>query len=139
MKSLVIAGFPGVGKSYLKKLAPKGDISDSDSSTFPKDGFPENYLDHIESLRDKVAIILTSTHKEVLNGFEERGIPYVLVHPKPSNKKEYLQRYIDRGSPKEFVELLDNKWIEFMNDLYDADPSLRIELGEGEYLKDKLL
>jgi hypothetical protein len=42
-KTYIVAGFPGIGKSWLKnKYGEK--ISDSDSSTFPKDEFPQNYI-----------------------------------------------------------------------------------------------
>jgi hypothetical protein len=135
--SLVVAGFPGIGKSHLKDMG--GDkISDSDSSKFPKDSFPENYIDHIQSLLGKKEIILVSTHKDVLMEMERVGIDYILVYPDRSLKSEYLDRYRNRKSPTQFVNVLDQKWDSFMKDIDAANPNKRIILKSGEYLMDKL-
>ena len=47
----IILGFPGVGKSYCKEYFKGTDtkIQDSDSSEFPKNDFPNNYLNHIKN------------------------------------------------------------------------------------------
>lgn len=133
----VIAGFPGVGKSWLSdKLGDK--VSDSDSSKFPKDGFPQNYINHIKSLIGVKKIILVSTHKPVLQALESEGIQYVLVHPGRDLKDEYLERYKKRGSPQAFIDLLNKNWDSFMNDIESANPKRRIVLKAGEYLKDGL-
>lgn len=49
-ETIVIAGFPGVGKSYAMRIDDGYNgiyVRDSDSSKFPKDGFPQNYVEHI--------------------------------------------------------------------------------------------
>ena len=46
MSSIIISGFPGLGKSVLYK-ENKVNYSDSDSSKFSKKNFPENYIKHI--------------------------------------------------------------------------------------------
>lgn len=136
-KTYIIAGFPGVGKSWLKNNY--GDlISDSDSSKFPKDEFPQNYINHIKSLIGEKLVILVSTHKEVLNKLEDEKIPYILVYPDKNLKQEYLERYKQRGSPEGFINLLDIKWDEFHNDLEQANPKNKIILQKGEFLKDIL-
>ena len=49
-KGVIISGFPGVGKSHLVNQAKKSgnELLDSDSSTFDKKNFPENYIKHIK-------------------------------------------------------------------------------------------
>ena len=51
-KPLVVAGFPGTGKSsYCYRdvdYIPSGFAIDSDSSKFCKSNFPSNYIDHIK-------------------------------------------------------------------------------------------
>ena len=136
-KTYIIAGFPGVGKSWLKnKYGDK--ISDSDSSQFPKDEFPQNYINHIKSLIGNKIVILVSTHKEVLQELENNNIDYILVYPNRELKDEYLERYKQRGSPEGFINLLNNKWDEFHNDLENTKPFKRIVLNKGEFLKDIL-
>jgi hypothetical protein len=135
--TLIIAGFPGIGKSYLKKQYGES-VSDSDSSKFPKDEFPQNYIKHLKSLIGKKSIILVSTHKVVLNGLENENIPYILAHPKFDLKNEYLERYKERGSPTHFIELLKNNWNNFFEDMNSAKPIYRMVLGRDQYLKDKI-
>ena len=56
----LVCGFPGVGKSHLCR---KMGWHDSDSSQFShRDGWPNNYIEHLKSLR---GVALVSTHKEV--------------------------------------------------------------------------
>lgn len=116
-KALVIAGFPGVGKSSLYN-SKKYVVSDSDSSHFPKDDFPNNYIKHIKSLIDKNEhdYILVSSHKEVIEALIESGIVFVLVYPDKSLKEHYLERYRERGSDDNFINLLNDKWSEWIDD-----------------------
>lgn len=136
-QTTIIAGFPGIGKSYLKNQYGE-EVSDSDSSKFPKDNFPQNYIDHIKSLIGNKRLILVSTHKDVLKGLEDNNIDYILVYPNSELKDEYLERYKQRGSPQGFIDLLSNKWDEFHNDLENTNPKKRIILNKGEFLKDRL-
>lgn len=136
-KTYIIAGFPGIGKSFLKNQYHQS-VSDSDSSTFPKDQFPQNYIDHIKSLIGEKKLILVSTHKDVLNKLEEEKIDYILAYPKRELKGEYLERYKKRGSPQVFLDLLESKWDSFLNDMETANPKKRIVLNEGEFLIDKI-
>ena len=52
--TVLCAAFPGTGKSwYVDKgegsgYMPQGFATDSDSSKFDKDNFPQNYIEHIK-------------------------------------------------------------------------------------------
>lgn len=111
-KTYIIAGFPGVGKSWLKDNYGET-VSDSDSSQFDKADFPNNYITHLKGLIGVKDIVLVSTHKAVLEGLESEGIDYILCYPKRELKDEYLERYKQRGSPEGFIKLLGDKWDEF--------------------------
>ena len=137
----VVCGFPGVGKSYL---ADREDWQDSDSSLFSwvKTGtgkirnpnFPANYIEHIKSCDRNV---LVSSHKEVRDALAEAGIPFILVYPQRLCKNEYLDRYERRGSPKEFVELLDKMWDQWINEMEAETRCVeRIVLPPLHYLGD---
>ena len=122
-ETLVIAGFPGVGKSHYTAHTTL-DVSDSDSSQFSwssmgvrNPDFPNNYINHIESLVGETDVIFVSTHKEVLRALTDKGIPFVVAFPHRSLKEAYLVRYSLRGSPSEFVSLMDRKWGEFHDDI----------------------
>jgi len=151
--TLVISGFPGIGKShFFRKNEKQGKIVlDSDSSLFSwvkdKDGnntkernpyFPGNYINHIKKNIGDADIILVSSHKIVRDALVENDIPFTLVYPSRSIKEEYLQRYIDRGSDNPFIKLLDNNWDNFLDEMEQQEGCEKIELEEGKYLSDYL-
>ena len=134
----VICGFPGVGKTTLfNQLKHQGVlICDSDSSQFDKSQFPHNYIIHIQQQLARGFWVLCSTHTVVREALHAADISYVIAAPAAKYlKDEYLQRYKDRGSPPAFIELMDRKWDEFFDDVWEKDKNgIHYGLGEGEYL-----
>lgn len=121
----VVAGFPGVGKTfYSTRLCPDHSTMDSDSSRFCTE---DEYLDHI---RDAIAYqrtktLFVSTHPFVLDGllrFQQAGdlpeVAYYLIYPQYCCKREYLERYQQRGSPSNFIQLIDEFWYPWLFGLH---------------------
>ena len=127
-RNIVIAGFPGVGKSYTEKVYTANCI-DMESSIYHWEPgtivkttnmyWPGNYISAIfeRAYKNRWAktYILTSTHKEVLTGLKERGIDFIIVAP--YDKYKALRRYQRRGSPKNFIDSIDKNWDTYMTDL----------------------
>lgn len=141
--NIIISGFPGVGKTALYNSLKDSclvTILDSDSSNFPKDGFPDNYLKHIEKEYNEIGnlpkIILVSTHAEVRQGLREKALPYELVVPRHSLKEEYLQRYQERGSSQAFIDLMRDNWENFLST--EPDESVTV-LESAEYLSQYII
>ena len=162
---LVISAFPGCGKSTVCKNAeslglrkghvryderegvvidllsgPGVPVFDSDSSIFPKDNFPENYIAHIKEVLEKFpeVVVMVSSHENVRKALAEENIPFTLVYPELELKGEYLERYEKRGSPENFVNMMDHTWNKFL-DSSESDPTPNhVVLGEGEFLIDKM-
>ena len=120
MKTYVIAGFPGVGKSFCTRSFDNMLIKDSDSSKFPKDKFPENYIEDTKSNLGKYDVIFVSTHEEVLDALEKEGIKYILVFPTLKLRKIYISRYSMRGSPKEFIQKISDNWNSWILSLIES-------------------
>lgn len=119
----VIAGFPGVGKSTLFRLDPDM-FADSDSSQFPKDAFPANYMEHIKTLlADTDKTIFVSTHQAVRDALAESGIPFLLVYPSEEMRGDFLDRYKSRGSPQQFVDMMNNKFDDFVGECNSFEAS----------------
>ena len=154
--TLVISGFPGIGKTYAQQNLA-GNVLDSDSSNFSwlrnADGsikldtngtklrhpdFPNNYMEHIKGNMGKADIVFVSSHDNVREALNKAKIPHVLVYPSYEMKDEMVQRYIKRGSPKAFVELIKNNWDNFINGMKKDSCPNKIELKPGQYLKDVL-
>ena len=149
MKTRVISGFPGVGKSTLfERSEGRGRVVlDSDSSKFSwaneaervrHSEWPANYIQHIRENHGKAYIILVSSHDVVRDALVEAGIEFELVYPGADMKKEYIKRYVDRGNNPAFVRLLEenyDKWIEW---LMKQTGCVHKPLGPGQYLADVL-
>lgn len=141
----VIAGFPGIGKSYYKKKMKDSNVLDSDSSKFSWDkkdkskrnpDFPKNYIEHIKSNIGKVDVILVSTHDEVREELEKNDIKYTLVYPDASLKDEYVERYKDRGSDDKFIKFISDGWDKMIKNLESEKFPKHKKLKKGEFLAD---
>jgi hypothetical protein len=133
----VICGFPGVGKTTLfnKLQGTHFPILDSDSSKFDKNEFPANYIAHIKQALEQGFWVLCSTHTAVRAALRDAGIGYAIAAPYGKHlKDEYLQRYKERGSPEAFLKLMEEKWDEFHDDVWNDPKGLHIGLSQGEYL-----
>lgn len=137
-ETLIVSAFPGCGKSHYFRENKDKIVLDSDSSKFDKSDFPRNYIQHIKENIGKVDIIMVSSHKEVRDALVENGIEFTLVYPDKSIKDEYIQRYIDRGSPDSFINLLTKNWELWIDELDNQIGCDKIKLKEGEYLSDVL-
>lgn len=138
----VIAGFPGVGKSYIAKENTELLVLDSDSSDFSwlepgvrNPDFPKNYIKHIKANIGIADIIMVSTHSVVREALKDADIEYTLVYPNADLKLEYIKRYIKRESPDAFTRYIAVNWNDFIKEL-EEDDFPTIELRAGEYLKD---
>lgn len=126
MRTRIIAGFPGVGKSTFVEKNPALAI-DADSSQFSwmmsmgvrirNPSFPANYIERIKSLIGTYEIIFVSTHKEVREVLRDNCIFYYLSYPDKRKKAEYLARYAARGNDDAFVKLLDKNWDAWIEEL----------------------
>jgi len=131
---MIISAFPGTGKTHFTK---NSDLAiDSDSSTFSKDAFPENYLAHLSFHQRNARFIFVSTHDTVRQALiEHRELfesEFLLVYPKASLKAEYIQRYIDRGSPQGFIDLMIKSWDEFLHSCKEQKGFIHVELDAGQ-------
>lgn len=138
----VLAGFPGVGKSYfVDNLAGKYklEVSDSDSSDFSwiengkgnkvrNPNFVEDYVSHIKEMMETNDLVCVSTHAEILEELYDEGIEFIVVVPLKGLKNEYIQRYIERGSPDGFVNIMKENYESFVDQLIQRSDQGKCEL-----------
>ena len=141
--SLVISGFPGIGKSHLAQSETNLVITDSDSSNFSwaspgvrDPTFPLNYMIHVKKCLVESDIVLVSSHAEVRAALVESNILFTLVYPGLAAKEAYLSRYEKRGSPASFLTLLDKNWNMWLDELDAQDGCNKTVLGSNQYLSD---
>ena len=144
-KEFIICGFSGTGKSTAEqKHRQILDMESSGYSNIWENGykgrnpqFPENYIDKLCELidREESTFYLLSCHKEVRNELKNRGIDYIIVLPTIEQKNEYLKRWLKRGSPIEFIKLMNDRWEEMIKSC-EEDEAPKIYLSSDEYISD---
>ena len=141
----VISAFPGTGKSYFHQNSNL-DILDSDSSEYSwiskgvrNPDFPDNYMAHIKGKIGSADIILVSSHEVVREALVNEGIEFTLVFPERSLKREYIERFRQRGSPETFIDILSKNWDSWITQLQEQSGCTQVQLQQGKYLSDWLI
>lgn len=123
-RSIILMGFPGVGKTYIKeKYKGSNDLKvlDSDSSNFDKSDFPNNYINYIKEQIGKYDIIMVSTHAAVRdaikNSMISRICPIYICYPSLDIKDEWLERLLKRGNNETFIKLIDENYYNWIKDI----------------------
>lgn len=124
-KTLIIAGFPGVGKSYTTNLLKeKGlKVSDSDSSKFGwveengekvrNPNFIDDYMKHIkEKVSEGYDYVFVSTQEDVLRALNSSDLEFIIVYPTIKSYFRYEKIYIENGDV--FKDFILNNWIELI-------------------------
>lgn len=132
----IISAFPGCGKTHTAhQLKDKYNVIDMESSFFPRENFPFNYVESIIDNIGKYDIIFISSHEQVRKLLAERNVDYYLYYPSLDRKTEMLELYKERGNTDSFVELMNNHFETFY-DSVNTDPTFNkvcLE-NEGEFL-----
>jgi hypothetical protein len=140
IKTEVILGFPGIGKSFLlnkhKDLVLEIDIGITAPIKIGKNCFPERYLQMVKENIGKKQIILLSVYKDVRKALYESNIDFTLVYPIKELKDEYIQRYEKRGSSTKFINYVSDNWGELISELESEKNCNHIQLKEGQFLLD---
>lgn len=136
----IISAFPGTGKThFFNAMRDRVSIADSDSSQFDKAQFPENYIQHIKGLVAKDFTVLCSSHLNVRAALVRNNMPFILVYPHVGLRDEYLERYVQRNSPPEFVEMMRTNWHAFVDSCAAQPRCHKIVLNSGQYLSDMIM
>ncbi len=144
MSAIIISGFTGIGKtSFANSFKDQFRILDLEPNSFSgrtcgivNEDFPKNYIDFVCENIDKYDYILISAQDSVVKLLNEKQIPYYTIMPEKSLKIEYMKRITQRKSPQWFIDLIDNKWDEFVQMSCDNPNPKKIFLGPGQFLTD---
>ena len=117
---IVISAFSGMGKTwYFENCQELHSSYDSDSSKFPKDDFPRNYIEHIkEKLKeDDRDIIFVSSHENVRQALIDEGIHFICIYPDRDMKDEMIERYKKRGSTEAFIDNIEKNYENYISSI----------------------
>lgn len=147
----IIAVFPGLGKTYYYKHCTDRIVLDSDSSyfswTYLKYGtrernkaFPENYINYIDYFdrnSPSDTIILTSTHRTVLEELENRNENYDALYPLDS-VDDYVKRLEKRHEYPAFINNMAKNYDNYINDIKEVAGEKAVGVQVGFTLSDMI-
>lgn len=147
MITRVIAAFPGTGKTFFtSNVADHSKVLDLDSSSYTgghdingkanNTKFPDNYIVDIQTQLGKVDILFVSIHREVLTRLIEKNINITVIYPEDSLKDEYINRFYQRRSTEQFINLFTKQWEASLRQLKSQKGCRHIILKSGEYVSD---
>lgn len=89
---MIYVGYPGIGKSTL--ASKRLDVIDLESSLFRNigDNWAEFYVGVAQHLSTDGKIVFLSTHKNVRDELNKRGITYKVIHPSLALKDEWIDK-----------------------------------------------
>jgi len=139
MKNTILcAAFCGTGKSYLCKQRGFNAI-EVEYWKYKEQGLQKEYIEDIKKHFGIVDYIFISTEPEGLKLLHNEGFNTLLVYPENELRNEYLDRYIERDSPHDFIGAFMKFWNIWIDELKKQKHCKHIVLKSGEYLQDVLL
>ena len=135
--TILYAAFCGTGKTYV---CDQTDINaiEIEYWKYKDKGLQKEYIKDVKKQIGNIDYILLSTEPDGLKLLQEQGIDITLVYPKNELRNEYLDRYINRDSPYDFIGTFMKHWNIWINELKEQNYCNHIILNSGEYLQDVL-
>ncbi|MCH8069781.1 MAG: hypothetical protein IID16_11020 [Candidatus Marinimicrobia bacterium] len=133
---IIYAAFCGTGKSYL---------CNNFSDTYREiecwqyrngENFPYNYIQEVVNSIGKTKYLFISTDPIILKGLNKLSIEIKLIYPKNELRNEYLDSYLTRDDPYDFIGTIMKKWNIWLDELKDQNYCTHAILEKGQYLQD---
>lgn len=143
---MIYSGFAGVGKTYAAET--HSDVVDLESSQFQwanaktksvetnksrysakNPEWPNNYIQAIVKTAYERKHVLISAQPELLEALAKKNIPFITITPDIGDKAAYIQRYIDRGNPDKFINMMSEHFEEYIDDMdknFDAIAHIKL-------------
>lgn len=135
--TVLIAAFCGTGKSYLCNNKPNV-YKEIECWKYRKGDFPNNYVQDVIYTMGETRYLFISTDPVILKELNKRDIKIRLYYPKNELRNEYLDRFITRASPIDFVGAIMVNWHKWIDELKEQNYCEHTILKKGEYLQDVL-
>ena len=133
----ICAAFCGTGKSYLCNNFPNEYI-EIECWNYRQGDFPNNYVDDVVDAIGKTKYIFISTDTLILKELNKRGYEINLYYPENELRNEYLDRFLHRNSPHDFIGAIMKYWNVWLNELKEQHYCNHNVLQTGEYLQNIL-
>jgi hypothetical protein len=134
-KTIIYAAFCGTGKTYFCEKVDSNTI-EIEYWKYKDKGLQKEYIRDIKESFGKVNFIFISTDPEGLQLLNDNGFNIILVYPKNELRNEYLDRYIIRDSPTDFIGAFMKYWDVWINELKKQNYCIHVILESNQYLQD---
>jgi len=134
-KTLIYAAFCGTGKTYICNNTNMKAV-EVEYWKYKERCMQKEYIEKVKNHFGTVDYILIATEPEGMKLLHDEGFDITLVYPKNELRNEYLDRYIDRDSPYEFIGTFMKHWNIWINQLKDQKYCKHIVLESNQYLQD---
>ena len=130
----IIAAFCGAGKTYI---CEKTDIDaiEIEYWKYVEKGLFYEYILEMKKHFGTVDYIFIATDPEGLRLLHKEGFQITLVYPEIELRNEYLDRYIERDSPHDFIGVFMKCWNLWINELKEQSYCSHVVLAKGEYVE----
>ncbi len=135
MKTKLYAAFCGTGKTYICNKTNIKAI-EIEYWKYKDNNLYKEYIQDIKKYFGTVDYIFISTDPEGLKLLNNEGYEITLIYPQNELRNEYLDRYIERDSPYDFIGTFMKNWHTWINELKEIQYCNHIILKTGQYLKD---
>lgn len=133
--TVLCAAFCGTGKTYICEKTEIKAI-EIEYWKYKENGLQKEYIEDVKKYFGKVDYIFIATEPDGMKLLNDEGFNITLVYPKNELRNEYLDRYIDRDSPYDFIGTFMKHWNLWINELKEQNYCKHIVLGSGQYLQD---
>jgi len=135
--TVLCAAFCGTGKSYLCKNFPNT-CKEIECWEYRQGDFPNNYIQDVIGAFGKTKYLFISTDPVILKELHKTGIEILLIYPVNQLRNEYLDRFLNRDSPCDFIGAVMKYWNVWINELKEQKYCKHIVLQSGQYLQNVL-
>lgn len=133
----IIAAWCGTGKTYVCEKTNTKAI-EIEYWKYKDEGMQKKYFKDIKKHIGNVNYIFISTDPDGLKLLNIEGYDITLIYPENELRNEYLDRYIARDSPYDFIGTFMKHWHIWINELKGQNYCNHIVLKSGEYLQDAI-
>jgi len=98
----------------------------------------KQYIQDVKAQLGKVDFVFLSTEVEGLQLLHNEGLEIFLVYPQKNLRNEYLDRYIERDNPYDFIGTMMKFWDTTIEKLQEQKYCKQFVLEKNQYLSDIL-
>lgn len=113
-KSIIICGFPGIGKTTLSEMIRNKfknlSVIDSEELHSDKLTFPKSYVENIKNSLNKINVILSSANPIVIEELINQNIWFTLFYPSLKRKNEMIELYKLRADNEKMIKYMSQNY-----------------------------